>query len=420
MDSVKQHIQKDFQYYKFSFYGFFKNLRFFESFLILFFLEKGLTYVEIGFLYSVRSIAIVVTEIPSGAIADALGRRRTLIVAFMVYVFSFLTFYFSNTFFVMAAAMLLFAIADAFRSGVHKAMIFHYLQKNNRTGQKTDYYGHTRAWSQKGSAVSSLIAAAIVFYSGAYRIIFLASVVPYLIDMVLVWSYPKWLDGELKSFDTLSVKEKFRQVSKGFVQTFKNVGFLKVLANLTIYTGYFKAIKDYVQPLVKMLALSVPAFAYWNDDRKTAVFIGIFYFVVYMLTSWSSKKSGWFVKRYKNYLKPMNLTLLVGFSAGIFSGLAYLLGWYSIAVVCFVAVLVIENLRKPIGVAVIADISHDHAMATVLSLSSQVKSVVAAMLAPIIGWIAQSQGPGMGIALISMLLIAGFPLFRLRKSSVDR
>ncbi len=406
-------MKKDLQYYKFSFYGFFKNLRFFESFLILFFLEKGITYVEIGFLYSIRSVAIVVTEIPSGAVADAVGRRRTLIMAFLVYIFSFLTFYFSNTFLVMAVAMMLFAIADAFRSGVHKAMIFHYLQKNNQTSQKADYYGHTRSWSQKGSAFSSIIAAAIVFYSGEYKIIFLASVIPYLIDMLLVWSYPKWLDGDMKNFDALSVMQKFRQVEQGFVQTFKNADFLKILVNLTIYTGYFKAVKDYVQPVIKMLALSVPAFAYWNDDKKTALFIGIFYFVVYMLTSWSSKKSGRFAERYKNYLKPMNLTLLVGFSAGLVSGLFYLLGWYSLAVIAFVAILMIENLRKPIGVAAIADLSHDHAMATVLSLSSQVKSVFAAIIAPLIGWVAQSQGPGMGIAVVSLLLIAGYPLYRL-------
>ena len=109
----------------------------------------------------------------------------------------------------------------------------------------------------------------------------------------------------------------------------------------------------------------------------------------------------------------MNLTLLVGFSAGLVSGLFYLLGWYSLAVIAFVAILMIENLRKPIGVAAIADLSHDHAMATVLSLSSQVKSVFAAIIAPLIGWVAQSQGPGMGIAVVSLLLIAGYLLYRL-------
>jgi MFS family permease len=410
---VKQSIKKNLQYYKFSFYGFFKNLRFFESFLILFFLEKGLSYVEIGFLYSIRSVVIVVSEIPSGAIADALGRRRTLLMAFLVYIFSFLTFYYSDSFMIMAAAMMLFAFADAFRSGVHKAMILHYLQVNNIINQKTNYYGHTRSWSQRGSAVSSLIAAVIVIYSGNFQIIFLASVIPYLLDMMLVWSYPKWLDGELKEFDALTVKQKFGQVGQGLSQSFKSKAFLKTLVSTSLYTGYFKAVKDYVQPVIKMLALSAPVLAYWNDDKKTALFIGVFYFVVYLLTAWISRNAGVFQNKFSNYLKPMNLTILFGFIAGIISGLFYLLGWYALAVAVFVFILMVENLRKPIGVTVISDLSSNKAMATVLSLSSQAKSVFAAIIAPVIGLIAEQYGPGIGIAVVSLLLIAGYPLYRL-------
>ena len=411
---------KNLQYYKFSFYGFFKNLRFFESFLLLFFLEKGVSWVEIGFLYSIREITIVVTEIPSGVIADAMGRRRTLLLAFFVYILSFLTFYFSNSYLLIAFAMLLFAFADAFRSGVHKAMIIHYLKVNGLSSQKTEYYGHTRSWSQRGSAVSSLIAASIVFYSGNYQMVFLASVIPYLLDMLLVWSYPKWLDGEMKKIDTISVKQKFVQVGQGLIQSFKNPFFLKALVSSSLYTGYYKAVKDYVQPVIKMLALSVPAFAWWNDDKKTAVFIGVFYFVIYLLTSWMSRNSGRFQNLFVNYYKPMNFTLLAGITAGAVSGMIYAFSWYGIAVAGFVIVLLIENLRKPIGVSVIADLSQHHAMASVLSLSSQVKSLFAALLAPMIGWVAEKYSPGAGIAAVSLLLLLFYPFYRLANKKPAR
>ncbi len=402
--------KKNLQYYKFSFYGFFKNLRFFEGFLILFFLEKGLTYVEIGFLYSIRSITIVLTEIPSGAVADALGRRRTLLVAFFIYILSFLTFYFSGSYVIMAGAMLLYATADAFRSGVHKAMIINYLQVNDWAKYKTDYYGHTRSWSQRGSAVSSLIAAALVFYSGSYKVIFLASALPYLLDMLLIWSYPKWLDGELKNLDALTIKQKFVQVAQGFRQTFNNPMFLKILINVSIYTGYYKAVKDYVQPIIKMVALSVPVLVFWDKNEKTALFIGIFYFVVYWLSSWVSRSSGKFQNIFRDNYKPLNLTLLFGLSAGVVTGLVYLTGWYSLAVAGFVMVLLTENLRKPMGVSVIADLSDDNAMALVLSVSSQAKSLFAAILAPIIGLVAENYGPGTGIAVVSLLLLIILPI----------
>ena len=418
---VKQHIEKNIQYYKFSFYGFFKNLRFFESFLILFFLEKGLTYVEIGFLYSIRSITIVLTEIPGGVVADALGRRKTLLTAFFVYIVSFFTFYFSNSYAILALAMLLYALADAFRSGVHKAMIFNYLQKENRAYQKTDYYGHTRAWSQRGSAISSLVAAAIVFYSGSYRIVFLASVLPYVADMLLVWSYPQWLDGTIKNFDAVSIKTKFIQVEQAFIQSVKNPSLLKALINSSVYTGYFKAVKDYVQPVIKLFALSVPFLFYLSDDKKTVLFVGLFYFIIYLLTAWMSRRSGSFRQIFNSCNKPLNLTLLFGFGVGVITGVIFLTGWYWLVILGFVLIMMVENLRKPIGISAISDRSHDDAMATVLSVTSQVKSVFAALIAPLIGFAADKFGLGTGIAAVSLLLLLLYPLIKLknRDSSAD-
>ena len=66
---------------RFSLYGFLKNLRFFEAFLILALRERGLDFLGIGGLIAVREIAGNLSQIPSGALADALGRRRCMIVS---------------------------------------------------------------------------------------------------------------------------------------------------------------------------------------------------------------------------------------------------------------------------------------------------------------------------------------------------
>ncbi len=77
-------IIKDRQYFKFCIYGFLKNLRFFDAFFILFLVEKGLPYTQIGILYAVREIFINIFEIPSGIIADTYGRKNSLIGSFFV------------------------------------------------------------------------------------------------------------------------------------------------------------------------------------------------------------------------------------------------------------------------------------------------------------------------------------------------
>ena len=48
--------------------------------VVLFYQENGLGMQEVFTLQAIYSIAIVVLEIPSGYFADALGRKKTLII----------------------------------------------------------------------------------------------------------------------------------------------------------------------------------------------------------------------------------------------------------------------------------------------------------------------------------------------------
>ena len=190
-------IQKDKMFYRFSFYGFLKNLRFFEPFILLIFRSYGLSFLQIGILYSIRDMATNMLEIPTGVAADSFGRRRAMVSAFVSYFISFGIFFFLDDFIFLSGAMIIFAFGEAFRTGTHKALILEYLKINQISDLKVAYYGLTRSASQLGSALNALIAAGLVFYTGSYRMMFLAAMVPYVLDLINVASYPKSLDGEL-------------------------------------------------------------------------------------------------------------------------------------------------------------------------------------------------------------------------------
>ncbi|MEE9435982.1 MAG: hypothetical protein V3V37_04805, partial [Candidatus Adiutricales bacterium] len=68
--------------FRFSLYGFLKNQQYYDPFIVLVFLEKGLSFFMIGLLIGFREICINIMEIPSGAMADMFGRRRSMILAF--------------------------------------------------------------------------------------------------------------------------------------------------------------------------------------------------------------------------------------------------------------------------------------------------------------------------------------------------
>ena len=398
-------FKKDIQYYKFCGYGFLKNLRFFEAFLVLFFLEKHLSFVQIGTLYAVREILSNIFSIPTGIFADSFGRRRSMVLAFLAYIIAFLVYYFSGHYPMLLAATIVFAFGEAFRQGTHKAMILEYLTENGWTDQKVMYYGHTRSWSQMGSALSSLIGAFIIFYQGEYRNVFLFSVIPYLLDMILIMSYPSSLEGEMRTLDTSRIWTSFSNVAREFAFSFKRKDILQAITNLSMHTGFHKAVKDYLQPVLQGLALATPLLITLESKQRASLLVGACYFFIYLLTSFMSRYSGKVAKQHGNLAVLLNITMFTGFTAGLLSGFSIVAGLGWLAVFLYVGIFLVENLRKPMGVAYLSDRLEQNIMATALSAESQAETLTAALIAPVMGFVADKLGIG-----YSLIIVSGFLL----------
>lgn len=405
-------IIKDKQYYRFCLYGFLKNLKFFEPFFVLYFLSKGISFLEIGILYASREIAINLFEIPSGIIADSFGRRKTLASSFFAYILAFVIFYLSSRFSVFLFAMLLYALGDAVRSGINKAMIVDYLKRSNQISHKVEYYGHTRSWSQLGSAVSSLTGGVLLFFNKNLDAIFLFSIVPYLLDFLNVLLYPKYLDESVSKH--LSTKENIKVITSAFINSFKKPELFRSLINSAVYSGYYKAIKDFIQPFLKSIVIAIPFFLYLDNNEKTALFMGLIYFVIFLVNSLVSRRASKIENLFHSQTTFLNSTLLLGITVGLISGLLMEYFNSAFAVVLFLLVLSIENSRKPSGVANITDNSEGRVYAGVLSVQSQLASIIAALLMLLIGGLATMLGVGFGIIISSFVILLFYPIIRIR------
>lgn len=399
---------KDQQYVKFSAYGFLKNLRFFDAFILLFFRETGMSFFQIGILFSIREIARAVMEIPSGVLADWFGRKRVMILCFLSYIISFIIFYFFPYFTIYIIAMLFFAGGEAARSGTHKAMIFKYLRIKGIYDQKTEYYGHTRAWSKRGSALSSLLAGGLVFYTGEYKTIFLATIVPYIVELFLMMSYPDELDQTESSRSRVTtgidLKKTFR--------FFKNPANRRGLLNSALYDSYFKAVKDYLQPILQTFAATLPILAQFTAKQKSAVTIAVIYFILFLLTSFASQNAGRMNRAFKEQSQGLNLLFIVGIGLTMLSGASYHFEWFALSIPFFICLYVVQNIRRPMAVSYISDTIEDDVMATALSVESQLKTIFIAIFAPIVGAIADLIGVGAAIGTVAAIILFFFPVYK--------
>ncbi|MFC1947373.1 MFS transporter [Chloroflexota bacterium] len=368
---------------RFSLYGFLKNQRYFEPFIILFFLQQGLSFTEIGFLIAFREIFINLLEIPSGAVADLFGRRRSMMLSFIAYIISFAIFGFSGAYWHFYLAMFFFAIGEAFRTGTHKAMIFTWLRIQGRTDEKTQVYGYTRSWSKIGSGVSTVIAVVLVFIARDYSWIFLFAIIPYLAGLINFFWYPKELEGQPEE------KASFRTVIHHLWECLKNSLSISPLRRLMIesmsFEGVFKAVENYLQPFVQNMALMLPLFTGIGDTRRSAIMIGVVYVILYLGSAYASRMSHRLSHYAGGETEGGNLCWKLVFI--IYLALIPLLVFelYWAAIIGFIFLTLIQNFWRPMLISRFDSFASETEGATILSIESQVKSAATMVVAPVMG-----------------------------------
>jgi len=371
--------------FRFSLYGFLKNQRYFEPFLILLLLEKGFSFFLIGVLVAFREVTVNLLEVPSGAIADASGRRLSMIVSFVAYIVCFLLLGLARSAVPVFAAFFFFAVGDAFRTGTHKAMIFEWLRLEGRTGERTRVYGYTRSWSKIGSAVSGLLAALLVILSDSYTTIFFFATVPYALNVVNFLGYPKELDGSHEK--ARSPRQVLRHLLAALAATVKVRTLRRLVGESMGWEGVFHAVKDYLQPVLQAAVLTLPFLAGDLSERQqTALLVGPVYCALSLLSAVASRQAHRVVRASASEDAAARSLWIA--TAGVYAVLAWT-AWrehFTLLILGFVLLHALQNVWRPILVSRLDAHSHESQGATVLSIESQAHRVGTILVAPVLGW----------------------------------
>lgn len=382
-------IKKDRQIWKFCAYGFLRDLKFFEPFLIIFLMQSGLNLFQIGLLYSIRETMSFIFEVPSGIFADNYGKKRELTWCFSFYIISFILFFIGVNFWMYALAMAFFGLGEAFRSGTHKAMIYSYLEQKGWFGQKNFVYGRTRSFSMIGSAVSSLLSIVFLFQIDALKALFLISVIPYIAEIILILSYPDSLD-EIKK-----TKFSFREFFKISVSEFKRVvrdsAILKTITSSSIFDAIFGSIKDYIQPILAglLIAFTFNTFIDLDEKMTLKISLALVYTAIYIISAAASRNVYRLNKKRTSSLLMKSTMSILGFTCLVIAA-AVKLDLVILVVLSFFFLFVLKNLRRPIFVDVIGDLMDKDQRATVLSVENQMTGIFTIVLAPLFGYIADN------------------------------
>ena len=410
-------IKKDKLIWKFSFYGLLKNLRFFEPYLIVFLLGLNYSLFTIGILYSIREIITYIFEIPSGIIADNYGKKKELMICFIFYIISFVLFFFSFNIYIVSFAFVFYGLGDAFRSGTHKAMIYSYLEKKNWFQYKTYVYGRTRSFSLIGSSISAFASIIFIFNIPSLRWIFLICIIPYILDFLLIWSYPDYLNESIKT--EFKWSELLKDSKKSIKQINENKKLKVILVSSSLYDAVFKSIKDYIQPILKVIIVgSFIGGSKDIEDAKLKIYLGIIYGVFYIFSSFASKNVYRVTNRINSSkLMELSFDLMGILCLVIFTGIR--MNSMLFVIIVFFVIYILKDARRPVFVDVCGDNMEKSQRATVLSVDSQIRSFIVIIIAPLFGYIADNYSINVLFLIIGVLILIINRFLKIKKTPTN-
>ena len=141
---------------------FLAGLHFITGVLLPFFLEWGqIRFSQVMILQAMFIGMTFLLEIPTGTIADYLGRKQSIVMGFFVTVFGALIYSSYPAFWVFAIAECLWATGSALLSGAHGAMVYDSLIELGREKESKKIMGRTRSISLMGILVAAPIGSVI-------------------------------------------------------------------------------------------------------------------------------------------------------------------------------------------------------------------------------------------------------------------
>lgn len=354
--------------------------------------ERGLGFDEIMLLSALYSVIVVLVEIPTGAFADRIGRRQSMMAGALALVASGVVAYFAHSLAVFAIAEVLAAVSMSLCSGADSAYLYDLLAANGRSHEYPRREGTASAWHQAGSAGAFAAGGLLgeIDLALPYIATAVVGVLAFGIALMMgndhhipVKTKARPLGKEMRSY-ALHMREATRDLltSKRLMWAIAYSAVVFVLLRATIYL---------YQP-------------YLNDRGFGIAETGFIFAAVYAVGTFVAHKGHhlrrWFGER--NLVWGLLSTLALSFIL-----LNQISGQWAL---CLLGVQAVANglyspLVKPMLNREIADSAR---RATVLSMESIVRRMAMGVFSPVAGYYGASSAMYLcgGIGIVGMILLA--------------
>jgi MFS family permease len=356
---------------------------------VAFAVSRGLSLVEVMLLNTVYCAVVILTEVPTGAIADRLGRRVTMMAGALAMIAACLTYAFAHGFAMFCVAEALAALSMTLCSGADSAYLFDLLNDHGRGEEYPRREGTASAWHQAGQAMA-FAAGGLLAASNLALPFFVTAAVASLAFFVALFMRE---DGPRAA--SLAPRE-YAQHMRESLRAARRPPLLWIIGYSAVVFVLLRATVYIYQPYLKTVGFSIAQ-------------TGLIYAAVYLVAAMVAQ-------RFDQLRRQISEATLVWALLGTLVVTFFLLGTLrGPGVVVVMAIQAAANgLYSPLVKSMMQrQIAESHRRATVLSVESMARRTAFGLFSPVAGGVMSAYGPGFGlllcgvVGLIGMVVLSG-------------
>ena len=138
---------------------------FFVPIVVLFWEENGLDAFDIYLLQGLYAVAVVILEVPTGMVADQIGKRTSLILGTAILVVGFVIYAIGASFLLFLVAEIVTALGMSLISGADSALLYDTLATLDRKSEFRELEGRARAIQMVAFAAACVVGGFVGEYS---------------------------------------------------------------------------------------------------------------------------------------------------------------------------------------------------------------------------------------------------------------
>ncbi|PSP99434.1 MFS transporter [Halobacteriales archaeon QS_4_70_19] len=358
----------------------------------LFLLGRDLNFTQIAGLSAFLSVLVVAGEVPTGRLADRLGRRNALLLGRLAEAASLVGFVFATAFVDFLALYALWALAMTLASGTAAAWLYDALDEHLDAGRYTAVRGRGRAIGQWAMAGRMVLAGPLYVLDPTYP--FVAGAGVGLLSAVFLLGLPTVESGDTEP----TGREALALVREAL----SSPGVRGVVLYAGLFFGLVSAVDDLVQPI------AVDAFDIYlryvpgGEVLPEPALLGVLYAGFTAVAAVASDRAAMLERRFGTRAAVVGIPMVVAATA-----LAPVLVT-PVAVPVFLVVKSGRATLEPLVSGYLNDRIDRAGRATVLSAAAMVYALVRAPLKLGSGRVADLVSPVAGVAALgAAFLLAG-------------